>query len=383
MRVVLLLVAMSFSGCLLSWEPVSAPQRPNSSTCNGCTDANGRCRDGTSNSFCGGYGTFCSACPQGESCAFRACRPTSSAAPLPGDVSFTWSFSGQGCAVVREVAQVRLEVSGVRLATDTFSCGGPNAQGVTLAGLAPGTYSFSVSGLSAWGALLYFERGSFVVNGAVSLHVELAPASGASGSALLAWRFPPNSAASVPSCREAGVANVEVTLDGQVLQVPCGATQVVERVGLSAGAHRVGFAASDASGFVYYRGESAFTVIAGATVAVETSLDWAVGSLPLAWSLQDGWLSQSCGQAGVQEVTLELRDGSGASVYPGGLAVPCNLQGAQGTVFPFLTEDRYTVSAWARGTWGAQYFASPVVVDVLAGDFPTLDGFSPVLSLRR
>ena len=93
----------------------------------------------------------------------------------PGDITFTWSFNGQGCAMVPQVNSVRITIPGQPLQNDgVYPC--TNSRGgdsIELVNFRAGTYSYTVRGWSAQGEELYAVSGSITVNGDVANDVSL------------------------------------------------------------------------------------------------------------------------------------------------------------------------------------------------------------------
>ena len=73
-------------------------------------------------------------------------------------------------------------------------------------------------------------------------------------------------------------------------------------------------------------------VTAGNDVFETTTLDWAVGSLPVKWTFSNGVTTVNCAQAGVTSMNVNFRDSAGNLVYGNnGTDVPCvNGNGRQG-----------------------------------------------------
>src|SRR5688500_1203197 len=65
--------------------------------------------------------------------------------PLPGDVTFTWSFAGDTCASNPDIHSVIIDIPGERLQNDgVFPCTANNYPGITLHDFAAGPYDFSI-----------------------------------------------------------------------------------------------------------------------------------------------------------------------------------------------------------------------------------------------
>jgi hypothetical protein len=386
------LLVVLLSGCMVSTgrsrtEPAD-PLAECLETCSGCCDAEGLCRPGSSISACGTRGTVCSACEGAEVCWLNQCRvrPESSTTPArppqPGDLTIRWRFSGQACAVVRDVSVVTLDVPGLTLPNGgVFACSTGAADGVTLTAVPPGLYRFTARGLTAGGAALYEEDGSVSVDGPVTKRIDLAPVAGGTGRVLVSWRLPVVNASTEP-CAAIGATQVAVQVAGRstpfVARCELGG---LELLALPAGATTVSLSALDAQGAVLASGQGTVQVLVGATVASEFGLTWRVGGLAVRWALSNMGLGQTCSQAGAREVFLNLRGSDGLFLYPdAGVAVPCD---AGAAVFSRLPVGQYELFAQAVGAFGALYRSQPVQAEVLAGSFPEVSWQTPPVVLER
>lgn len=307
-----------------------------------------------------------------------------------GDVTFLWSFNGRQCALVPDVTQVTIQIPGQTLENGgIYPCVTAGTAGITLLNFRAGTYSYAIQGRNNAGAVLYEASGSFTVNGNVTVNVDLPPSSTAPGAAQFTWRFPPSSTAQQPTCGQAEgpIVSVLIRIDGdtQGQEFNCAAGDVranpqatgVVFPNLTVGTHTIDLAARDTNNFYYYRKVSSFVVVAGGTTSNEFTFDWGVGSLPIKWTFNNGVTQVDCAQAGINTVTVQLRDSGGQDLYPGsGADVPCAMGGVQGTRFPFLYADTYQLFIQAVGTGGVLYrsnFTTPPTAAVTAGQFPLLD----------
>lgn len=137
----------------------------------------------------------------------------------PGDVSLNWSFDGMSCAQVPEVQSVWVSIPGERLQNDgIYPCQFQGVPGVVLHDFAPGDYSFSLEGVGYRGERFFVGSGVFTVDGSVHLSVDLVPYGGPGGYAYLQWKLPATAGSDgsqlATSCREAGVEQVAVRIDG-------------------------------------------------------------------------------------------------------------------------------------------------------------------------
>ncbi len=150
----------------------------------------------------------------------------------PGDVSINWSFAGAHCVEAPEVQSVWVTIPGERLENDgVYPCQIRGTPGIVLRDFYPGDYSFSLEGIGYRGERLYVGSGVFTVDGSIHLSVDLVPYAGPGGYAYLTWSFPgggessssnsrmlssASTQSSQPSasCRELGVEQVQVRIDG-------------------------------------------------------------------------------------------------------------------------------------------------------------------------
>jgi hypothetical protein len=397
MRILLLAVAALIStGCVIRNNCT-----PNN--CNGCCDATGMCLDGNTTDACGVRGAMCSAC-MGGVCANGVCSGVGAGGGVTGGgpagggtaggvsgptfaVNFFWTFAGQTCA---QAGVSNVTVSAPGAPGGTFRCNQAGTDGAVVPGFAAGSYTVTLEGRDAANQVRF--RGSSavqVVNQDVSSQVRLEPVStGGPGELTVKWSFPPLSVAQTPTCAQATITRVSVSVNGGTpREVNC---NVGEPVGMGvsfpnqSGTVRVDVSAADMTGFVFFRKQET-VAIAGAT-RVTVALDWDVGSLPVRWEFRDNGMTRTCQQAGVSSVVLNLRTMSGSFLYPGaGAEVPCtDPTTGQATVFPYLPPGTFDVFFQAVGS-GMRLFktdqASPPRVTVRAGQFPQLDSMTPTYIL--
>lgn len=324
----------------------------------------------------------------GSSCVIRGGSSTPHGSH--GDVTFLWSFrgAGYGCAVLPEVTQVTVQIPGQALENHgTYGCLNAGSAGITLLDFGPGTYRYDIQARNSAGLILYEASGSFVVNGSVTVDVELVPSAAAPGSVALTWSLPGGR----PCSAEPAVSLVQVRIDdGTPFEVPCAEGQTSQGVlvsGLVGGTHRIDLAARDTYGFFYYRLVSDLTVIPGTTASQQFDLQWGVGGLPVRWTFWNGMAYLDCAQAGVTSVYVNLQAPDGSFVYEGaGVEQACSVGPIQGTNFHYLYPGTYQVVFQARA--GQLLYSTdqqhPPMASVAPGTFPPLDAFTPqfVLSLQ-
>lgn len=401
-------------GAALAFAPacVVTPRQCNANTCSGCCDGSGACQTGTSNAACGTAGGACTSCAGSFVCSLGQCQPTNTgggagggsgggtggglgggggSTAQPGNITFLWTLNGGACAQHTEVASVTVTIPGQTLANGgVYPCSTSGADGITLTNFAAGAYTYTVEAKSAASTPLFRATGSTTVNGDVTVNVDLAPVAGAPGAVQVSWTFPPNGASTTPTCAQAGVATVALGVDGATpADQPCSAGAGGNSVllqNLTAGVHSIELYGRDTNAFTYYRKASTFTIVGGTTASAAYGFDWAVGSLPLKWVLNDGTFDLTCAQAGVSQVRIDLQDSAGNYVYgSNGVVVPCEAAGTQGTLFQYLTADTYRV--YLQATTGVTNYESnlttPPSIAVTAGAFPVVDGSTASITLVR
>jgi len=290
-----------------------------------------------------------------------------------GDVTFTWTFAGQQCAAVPQISSVRISIPGEVIQNDgVFPCLVSNYPGIILQNFAPGSYTYTIQGLNYSSDVLYQATGTFIVDGNVSVQVDLAPLS-ANSFAYLMWTFPPNSVSQTPNCDQAGVAFVDVVIDGgtpQRASCSAGFSQPGFRTAdLPAGRHQIELRGVDSTNFPVYRFVGTLQTYAGSPISASYGLLWNIGGASISWQLVNGGVIQSCDLAGVDTVNVNFRDSSGAFVYGSGDPQPCS--GAP-ILYNGLLPDRYQVILSATSHSGVQYSSSgtnPPTVSVTAGVF--------------
>jgi hypothetical protein len=205
------------------------------------------------------------------------------------------------------------------------------------------------------------------------------------GTAGLVWTFPANSISQNPTCSEAGVTTVKVSIDsGDWISFACEDGQTLSGVStprLSRGSHSILLSAVNSMGYEYYSKSSSLP-ISGTSTLQQYDLDWAVGGATVHWLLADG-STLTCSQAGVSDVYVNFRDSTGAFVYAdSGDKEPCS---ASAIVYSFIKPGTYSVFVQATDTASHLYQSSttnPPSITVRAGVFTSMsDG--PNLVMNR
>lgn len=292
-----------------------------------------------------------------------------------GDVTFSWTFTGQQCAAVPQVSSVRIIIPGEVLQNDgVFPCLVSNYPGIILQNFAPGYYTYTIQGLGYAGDILYQADGSFTVDGNISVQVDLAPVGASTSYAYLMWTFPPNGVSQTPNCAQAGVAYVDIRIDqGAVQRANCsdGFTQPGFRTSnLPAGLHQIELLGLDVNNFPYYRYAGTLQTNSASPVYTSYGFNWNVGGASIAWQLINGGVIQSCSQANVTTVTVNFRNASGQLVYPSGDPQPC---GGAPILYNALLPGSYQIVLSAIANGGAPTYRSdpvnPPTVTIVAGAF--------------
>lgn len=292
----------------------------------------------------------------------------------PGNVQFTWSFVGLTCSDVPEVRSVAIQIDGEVLQNDgIFPCSSNGYPGILLHDFAPGTYSFTVNAIDYGNRPIYAAAGTFTIDGDVRVAVDLTPVGGGSSYAFLTWRFPASVDSPSPSCAQAGITFVDVTIDASTQRYDClgGTTDVGVQTGfLPPGRHAIRLNGLTSNGYPIYQVASLLTTYAGRPVSATYLFGWAVGGVALQWQLLNGITPQTCAQAGVQTVYIDFQNSAGNFVYgPNGDPQPCD--GAP-ISYNFLQPDNYRIFLRGVGPSGVAYLSStqnPPRITVVAGQF--------------
>ncbi len=308
--------------------------------------------------------------------------------PSPGDVTFTWSFAGGGCAENPNIKSVIVTIPGETLANDgVFPCSANNYPGIVLHDFAGGRYDYTLEAVDYSNRTVFGGSGVFTVNGNVRVSLDLTPAGSPSSYAYLTWRFPPNSAANNPTCAQAGVAFVDITIDGDTARFNCseGFKQPgVQTPYLQPGSHSITFVGLSADSYPYYRYNGTLVTRAGDPVSAEYNLAWGVGGAAFKWQLTNGSTGQTCGSSGVTTMSINFKDASGNWVYGGtGDAQDCT---AAPIVYSYLQPGTYAVFIEGRGAGGILYRSNgdyPPMVTVQAGQFVGPESAMTVTLLRQ
>lgn len=303
---------------------------------------------------------------------------------VPGDVTFTWSFSGGTCSDVPDVKSLHIDIPGQSLQNGgIYPCLADNYPGITLHDFAAGSYTFTIEALDYGNRSIFVGSGAFTVNGNVRVTLDLTPNGQPNSYAYLTWRFPPiPSVSQNPTCAQAGMTQVQATIDGVPVSSAYNCedgftSQGVATPYLAPGNHAIVLEALDQYGYRYFVYQGTLQTFAGDPVSAEYHLAWSVGGTSVSWSFttDNGSTALDCAQAGVSTVYVNFRREDGSFVYPdAGDPVPCN---ARPATYNFLQAGKYWVYVQAAVS-GGSYASSgqtPPQITVTAGEFS--DGTSP------
>jgi len=287
----------------------------------------------------------------------------SSNGPYSGDIQFTWTFTGLTCSQVPQVTSVAIDIPGEVLQNNgVYPCLTNNYPGIVLHDFVPGTYSFTIQGLNASGTVLYAASGSFYVDGSIPVSVDLQPTAAAPSYAYLTWSFPPLSGNPTPSCAQARIDVVDVTIDqGPPTRYACqdGQTQPgVVSVPMSIGTHTITLAASSAEvghGYPYYKLVSTLTTRA-TPISAAYLLRWAVGGVAVQWSISLGDCTT------IPTIYVNFQDSFGNLLYgPSGNPQACTdgLFPGGAILYDYLPPGSYFLTLQGLSTGGTLYTNAP------------------------
>src|SRR5215467_10539722 len=280
--------------------------------------------------------------------------------PYSGNVTFTWTFGGLTCSNLPQIRSVAINIPGEVLDNNgVYPCLTSNYPGIVLHDFYPGTYNFTIQALDVTGTVLYSASGNFTIDGDVAVNVDLSPVSTTSY-AYLTWSFPANSLSANPSCGQAGVNVVDVTIDqGQTQRYNCGDGQAqpgVITIPLNPGNHNIALAASNTSvGYPYYRFVGSLQTTAGSPIAAAFLLNW-IGGVTVRWQIS----GTTC--ANIPTVYVNFRDPVGNFLYAGsGDPQNCTDGLAPGGAirYDFLPPGNYSLILQASAFGGGLYTNAP------------------------
>jgi hypothetical protein len=301
--------------------------------------------------------------------------PPQSETGNPGDVVLNWSFAGRSCWQMPEVRSVQVTIPGESLENGgVYPCSSGGVDGIRLASFSAGSYELTLRGLGSSGQMLFSASVAFRVDGDASVRLDLAPVGGMTSYAFLYWSFPALDGDLEPSCEQAGIDWVDVSIDGAPwVRYACseGTSEAgAQTPMLDSGRHSIELVAIDSLGYDWYAARSVLDTRVGQPSAAEYSLQWSVGGAAVGWQLTDGSYGESCWQAGVDSVYVNFEDEAGNMVFEGsGDLHPCDASLLLYTLRP----GSYRVFVTATGPYGALYVsneANPPVVYIDAGVFP-------------
>lgn len=193
------------------------------------------------------------------------------------------------------------------------------------------------------------------------------------GTAFLRWTFPANTSSSNPSCAEASVANVQVTIGGVTETFNCAVGQQLpgaQTRPLTAGTHDLTAAGLSANGYSLYKATAQVQTFT-TSATYNLPFQWDVGGVVIGWSISSGTTAQSCSSANLTDMRINFQDSSGNLVF--GTAGDVQSCVAAPITYSFLKPGTYNVLIEAISGSGAIYRSNtvtPPTITVQAGVFP-------------
>ncbi len=262
-----------------------------------------------------------------------------SGGPSTGSVSFLWTFGGQSCAQAG-VAQVIVQLG---KSSVTVACDSSGTDGSSIAGLAPGSIDYSLTGEDAAGNALYGASSTVAVVAGADAQVQvdlqpLSPPPPPTGSIVFVWSF------AQQSCEVAGVPYVAVQIGSSAPElVTCRDANGVAGItvaNLPAGVTTFTLTGEDGSGKALYTVTSQVTVVAGAPTDVNANLAPTAAisqsNITLLWS----FAGQGCTASGVANVSITIATTPGSNQTQTN-SVPCDFQGTDGATIQNFAAGSY------------------------------------------
>lgn len=283
----------------------------------------------------------------------------------PGDITFFWTFQGEMCDAVPQVANVRVTIPGESLDNDgVYGCLNGEYAGITLHDFVGGNYEYVLEGLSNTGATLYRASGTFSIDGDTRLDVDLTPVGQQTSFAYLSWAFPANWAGGAPSCADATITYIDIEFDdsGDWIRYDCedGRTNGGAQSPLLApGVHKielVGVYVEGQNEYAIAYKEGSITTQAHQPTNHSFTLAWEIGGTTIAWQLKDGSTNQTCAVAEVETVFVHFRNvETGEYVYGDvGDDNPCT---ASTVTYRYLSPGTYEVYISAENADNVMYLS--------------------------
>jgi hypothetical protein len=314
----------------------------------------------------------------------------------PGNVTFVWTFgAGYQCDDVPEVKSVKIVIPGESLDNNGFyACNTLGTDGITLRNFRAGIYNYTIDALDSRGAVLYKTTGSFRVNGNVMVTADLTP--NGKPYAYLSWSFPANSASSNPTCLQANVNRVTVSVDnGPAADLDCTAGMVnggVPSSFLEPGNHTITLVAYgrdkyNRDGMPLYSAQGTMTLPRSGSISVSYRF-FEGGGMSLKWLLWDGYANKykNCTEAGLTGIRINLLDMATNNPVFGTAGDPHGCADAP-VVYNLLKPGQYKV--FIRGlvdqtiTYTNEYDSTPTILTVAAFDARTGTDPSETISISR
>ena len=262
------------------------------------------------------------------------------------DLEVHWTFGGQPCDVAG-VVSMQVDVAGEVLSPNVFECTGFNSAGLgaDLGTYLNGPYQVTVTGFdgtNGTGSITHQVTQTIQVRGGGTMIVEIdVPPN----EVTLHWTFQGQ------SCAQAGVAFVNVTVDGVLISgaadnpdLPCtsGGIDGTTIGPLGAGPHSFDLVGVDSGHTARYALNGlGVTAMAGSNVVASANLLTAAptsASAHLTWTF-DG---KGCAAAGVSQVRIYVDPDAGGNGGTNAGTVACSTNGTEGADVENLTEGTHS-----------------------------------------
>ncbi len=305
-----------------------------------------------------------------------------------GDVTFRWSFGGLRCDDVRSVRGVNVTIDGELLANGgRYDCQANGFDGIVLHDFAPGRYPFHLVAVSYTNEVLYEARGSFVVDGHVTVNADLTPVGLPPSFAYLSWQFAPPYGPLL-NCNQAGIHSVDVMFEnGDSGNFDCWEGQGGNHIQtdyLAPGFHYVEFFGLDRHALPQYYFGGEIETWAGQPTSHTAEL-WAIGGAAIRWELRSfGGRPMNCGEAGVDRVGINFLNLATNQWVYGDVGDWHGCNDAPVT-YEYLRPGRYAVDVYGRARDGREFITpNPLpVIDVVAHQFPGPNSALPVYVMQN
>ncbi|WP_257448783.1 hypothetical protein [Archangium lipolyticum] len=284
--------------------------------------------------------------------------------PMPGDVSFLWSFSLPGslsgrCADVPDVKRVRISIPGKTLADGGISpCNIEGVDGTVLRDFAPGIYNYAIEALGSTDQVLYAGSGSFTVDGHAQVSATLTPSirPPGPGDITFLWTFAGSGSTSGRCVDVPDVKSVRVSIAGQTGELvgthPCN-TAGVDGITLrdfAPGTYFYLLEALGSSGQVLYKAGGSVTLkdIARVNVTLQPTPPPGSGDITFLWTFSDTASGRCADVPDVKSVRITI---PGQVLANDGIFA-CNNSGVDGIALLSFVSGTYSYTLEALGSSG-------------------------------